>query len=127
MPKPIPFWPQLLEHIEATWRKKLRLDAPYPWPEKKDGFWRHLETLAELYQPWGVMAMWDLYLGLKGDKYVADSGYSVRVFFKRIEKLLDHEDYRGRRETYEAKLYAAEAGPPVDAPAPVVVGSNGET
>lgn len=94
-----PFWKALIGHVNDSWTAAKR-GAKYPW-SKKD--FAALKRLSKIYEPWGVMALWDAYLK-SGDQWAKDHGYDVPTFSTQIPKLVDDAGWRSRSKTYQDKL-----------------------
>jgi len=93
-----PYWKELIAHIDQSWFKKKGVKF----------FWeaRHFKQLGNLcrhFQPWGVMALWDLHLTISDD-WAYKKGYSFECFLSRISKLIDEPLFKSRSKVYETKL-----------------------
>lgn len=93
-----PYWKDLVEHIDLTWRKKK--GVPFFFQAK---YFKTLKELSRIYLPYGVMALWDLFLD-ESDPYVKQTGHSFEMFLHRLPRLLDDSTWKVRRESYEKKL-----------------------
>lgn len=92
-----PYWKDLVAHLDNTWKKKK--GVPFYF---RGQYFRELKELARIYTPFGVMALWDLYLSEKDD-FVKAAGYSFEMFCAKIPKLLDM-NWKGGRERYETEI-----------------------
>ncbi len=99
----VPFWQELVKHIDTGWANKK--GAPYPWSPHE---FKKLSDMARIYQPWGVMAMWDLYLG--GTYFGKLTGYMIDGMKKDIGVIVDDSRFKGLARQYEEKLLKAESG-----------------
>ena len=94
-----PFWKEMVGHINDTWMRFKR-GTKYPWKGKD---FKALKGLYGLYQPWGVMALWDAYLR-SGDTWAADHGYDVSTFSAQIPKIVDDHCWKQAAQSYHDKL-----------------------
>lgn len=95
---PIDFWKELVAHMDRTWFVKRK--AKFFW---KAQHFKHLRSMAKLYQPWGVMALWDAFLGMNDD-WVRATGYSFEAFAAKIPKLVDDSFWKMGAKSYEEEL-----------------------
>lgn len=96
------FWPQLIEHIDSTWRKKKGSDFGYPFTGKDMADLRHL---CVSFQEWGLMALWDEYLNLPDEKgFFKKTGWSVFQFTRQLPSLTDSKFWKAAARKYEDKL-----------------------
>lgn len=94
----IPFWKELVDHIDKRWLEKKK--TKFYWDPK---FWKSLKNVARTYQPWGVMALWDLYIA-SDDDFVRKSGYAFPVFLASIPRLVDDPVWKRSASRYELQL-----------------------
>lgn len=104
---PIPFWQEMVDHMDRTWtafkKKKTGNEVKYPWPESRDRTWRTLKSSASFYRPFGIMALWDLYL-LMNDAWVSKTGHTVEAFIHKIPVLVDDPRWKSLSSKYENLL-----------------------
>jgi len=67
------FWQEVVNHVNDTWKKKKGVSYNYPWRGKDIADLAHQ---TRNYQPWGIMALWDMFLE-RADEYVVKQGYSL--------------------------------------------------
>ena len=95
----IPFSKELLDHVVQTWEAKRK--NKYPLHGGKH--MAILKNAAKIYQPWGVMALWDIYLDTSDDFY-RRAGYSIEMFSTQLTRLVDNSGWKLRAEKYEQAL-----------------------
>lgn len=83
--EPIPYWQELIDHINETWRIKKKSDHGYPFTGKD---FKDLGHYARFYQVWGMMSLWDLYLET-ADDYTLKRGLDIYTFTRQLPRLLD--------------------------------------
>ncbi len=93
-----PFWKDLVAHIDNTWKKKKGVGFYF-----RGKMFRELKELARIYTPFGVMALWDLYLSDTSDDFVKAAGHSFEMFCSKIPKLLDMS-WKGAMRKYETQF-----------------------
>lgn len=93
-----PFWKETIAFIDETWKKKK--GASFYWQGQT---FKKLKSLIGLHQPWGVMSLWETYLGLN-DLYAKNAGYSFEMFEKKLPTLVDDPGWKGRARKYEDQL-----------------------
>lgn len=103
----MPHWQTMVDHMTTKWEDKKNRGIPagaararFLWDGK---FFRPLRMLAGLYMPWGVMALWDEFLGMD-DEWVKGTGYSFTAFQTKIPKIVDGKNWRGAARHYEKQL-----------------------
>lgn len=101
---PMAFWTDLVKHVEVAWVKKK--GAPYPWNPHE---LKKLNDLARVYQPSGVMALWDLYMGLE-TYWGKLTRYMIDGLKKDIGVIVDDPRWKPLAKQYEDRLFA-ETGP----------------
>lgn len=95
---PTPFFKEMVEHIDKTWKKKK--GVPFYF---RPHYFRELKELARIYTPFGVMSLWDLYL-IETDEFARKAGWSFEMFLSKIPKLLDIACWKTWRNEYEKKF-----------------------
>ena len=95
---PMAFWTDLVRHIEVAWMKKK--GAPYPWSSHE---MKKLSDLARIYQPSGVMAMWDLYMSLE-TYWGKLTRYMIDGLKKDVGVLVDDPRWKPLAKQYEERL-----------------------
>lgn len=98
---PTPFWKDIVAHIDNTWKKKKGVGFYF-----RGKYFRELKELARIYTPFGVMALWDLYLSDTNDDFVKAAGHSFEMFCNKIPKLLDM-GWKGAAKRYEIQFIGA--------------------
>lgn len=78
------FWKEMIEHLDKSWSHKKR-GARYPWSGKD---FAHLKRILRIYQPFDVMALWDLYIN-SYDEFASKQGYNIPEFVRQIPRLID--------------------------------------
>lgn len=94
-----PFWTEVCKHLEETWKRKK--NAPFLFTGQR---MKSLKGLCQTYQPWGVMALWDMFL-VSDDPWIKDTGYKFEAFVHSVDKLVDNYSWKQKAQVYEAKLY----------------------
>jgi hypothetical protein len=84
MKNSVEHWQLMIDHIDKSWRAKKR-GAPYFWLARD---FANLRRAARVYEPWGVMALWDCYIE-SGDTFAISQGYNVTEFVRQIPRLVD--------------------------------------
>jgi len=96
-----PFWKDLMAHIDNTWKKKKGVGFYF-----RAKYFREMKELCRIYTPFGVMALWDLYLSDTSDDFVKAAGHSFEMFCNKIPKLLDMS-WKGAMRKYETQFLGA--------------------
>lgn len=96
MKKKDPTWHILIDHISETWKIKKRAEVGYPFTGRD---FRDLKVLGHVYTNYGVMALWDVFMGLEND-FNAKTGYSLWQFQRQLPFLTDDVGWRHRRDKY---------------------------
>ena len=99
---PVPYWQELIKHIDESWLKKK--GAAYPWSPQE---FVKLNQLARIYQVCGVMAMWDLYMS-DASYWGKITRYMIDGLKKDVGVLVDDLRWKGLLRTHEQKLLATE-------------------
>lgn len=94
-----PFWKPMIEHLDVTWSLKKR-GTKYPWSGKDMA---HLKRISRLYNEWGVMALWDVYLATDDD-WARKNGFNVVEFVRQIPRLVDGIAWKNRAADHEKRL-----------------------
>jgi uncharacterized protein YdaU (DUF1376 family) len=92
------FWTDLVKHIEVAWMKKK--GAPYPWNAHE---YKKLNELARIYQASGMMAMWDLYMGLE-TYWGKMTRYMIDGLKKDIGVIVDDPRWKPLAKQYDERL-----------------------
>lgn len=105
-PKPInldstPFWKEVIDFIGETW--KVKKGAPFYW---RPQYFKRLKSMIGLYQPWGVMSLWESYLALT-DSWAKNAGYSFEMFESKIASLVDDPFWKSGARKFETNLIGA--------------------
>jgi hypothetical protein len=111
---PIEHWQPMVSHLDKAFEAK----------RKNKFYWRgqhfkELRGLTRTYQPWGVMALWDEYLGLT-DEYTKKAGWSFEMFVTKLPSLLDNSPWKVTATKYEDALLG-----PMPAEVAALVGNLG--
>ena len=93
----VPFFQDVVGHISVSWEKKK--GAKFHWEPQ---FFKTLHSIIRTYQPWGVLSLWDLYLGFNND-WVRTTGYSFPAFVKVLPQLLDMS-WKAKADQYRDKM-----------------------
>jgi hypothetical protein len=93
-----PFWKELVAHLNDTWSRKKR-GAKYVWSMKD---FAALKRVLAVYQPFDVMALWDIYIG-SDDDFAKRQGYNVPEFIRQMPRLVDGA-WKPAAKTYEDKF-----------------------
>jgi hypothetical protein len=104
-------WQDMIDHFDKTWSefklKKTGNIVRYPWPGQQDKsgqkIWGSIASRTKLYSPFGMMALWDLYLQMNDD-WVRSTGFSVEAFLHKIPVLVDDARWKGLASKYESKF-----------------------
>jgi len=98
---PNPHWPKLMAHIVTVAKKHKGVPIPINGKHAKA-----LQNLSRYYQPWGVMALWDLWFerGNQWDEWAGKTGHSIEGFVTTIPRLLDNSTWKGRARVYESGM-----------------------
>jgi hypothetical protein len=100
----VAFWNDLVRHIDTAWMKKK--GAPYPWSPHE---FKKLHDLVRVYQSWGMMAMWDLYISLE-TYWGKLTRFMLDGLKKDVGVLVDDPRWKTLAKQYEEKLLQG-AGP----------------
>ena len=97
------YWPQMIEHIDSTWRKKKKSEFGYPFTGKDMADLRHF---CATFEEWGLMALWDEYLDDANDEegFNKKTGWTVFHFTRQLPRLLDGRTWKSRATKYERQL-----------------------
>ena len=63
---------------------------------------KDLAHFARIYQPWGLMSLWNIYLE-RGDEWTIKMGYSIPNFIRQLPRLVDL-NWKGMAATYERQM-----------------------
>lgn len=96
--KPSPFFPKLVDHIDASWLKLKGMHYPFAGRDFRD-----LKAFSRSFKEWGVMALWDVFIASDSD-WVLKSGYSVGAFVKCIPWLVDDLTWKAKSKRYESQI-----------------------
>jgi hypothetical protein len=94
--EPAPFFKEMVGHLDHAWLNKKK--AKFHWEGR---FFRDLKVLARTYTPFGVMALFDLFLTSE-DPWVKSTGHSFPAFISSLPKLLDTSNWKALSRKYEA-------------------------
>lgn len=94
----IPHWNDMIKHMDEKWFQKKK--AKFYWQGR---YFKQLKTMCSLYQPYGVMALWDLYIN-SDDVYAKNAGYSFEMFAAKLPSLVDDPIWKRGAKAYEEKL-----------------------
>lgn len=97
--KRIEFWQSLVTHIDQSWQK--RKGVAYPWDAHE---FKKLHGLAIVYQAWGMMAMWDLYVQM-GTYWGKLTGFMLDGLKKDIGVIVDDPRWKSLCHDYEEKMF----------------------
>lgn len=100
-----PFFKSLVDHIDQSWVKARGYHYPF-----SDHDMKNLANLSRIFQEWGVMALWDVFLASEGE-WVKKSGFSLSAFSKCVPWLVDNPTWKAQASSYEAKI-----APPIPEP-----------
>lgn len=95
---PIPYWREMVLHIDKSWFVKKR-GTKYLWMARD---FANLRRAAKLYEAWGVMALWDLYVQ-GNDTFAVAQGFNVTEFVRQIPRIVDG-NWKARAEAHRQKL-----------------------
>lgn len=98
--KRVEFWQTIVDHVNKSWQAKK--GVPYPWDPHE---FKKLHALAVVYQAWGVMAMWDLYVQM-GTYWGKLSGLMLDGLKKDVGVIVDDPRWKSLCQNYEEKLFA---------------------
>lgn len=94
----IEYWQPLVDHINSSWITKKK--APYPWSPFE---YAQLSQLTRIYQAWGVMALWDLYL-VTETYWAKQTRYMIEGLKRDVGVLVDQPRWKDLCKQYEEKL-----------------------
>jgi integrase len=94
-------WVDLIRHISDSWARKMNKPHIQEYPFVGKDF-ADLAHFARIYQPCGLMALWDAYLERATDWNRKD-GYTVFTFTRSLPRLVD-SDYKISAEIYRKKI-----------------------
>lgn len=94
---PTPYFEEMVAHMDKAWFDKKQ--AKFNWEGR---FFKDLKGLARNYSPFGVMALYDLYLS-SNDDWARSVGYSFPGFISSLPKLLDQPGWKKLKNSYEEK------------------------
>jgi len=89
-----PFWKEMIQHLNDTWSRKKR-GAKYLWSGKD---FAALKRVLAVYQPFDVMALWDIYIS-SDDEFAKRQGYNVVEFIRQLPRLVDG-DWKSRAKKH---------------------------
>lgn len=92
-------WQTVVDHVNSTWKAKKRVTYTYPFTGKD---WVDLRHFIRFYEPWGMMALWDLYLE-QADDWTMNHGLSIYNFTRQLPRLLD-QSWKGSAATYQRRM-----------------------
>lgn len=92
----VPHWQELVDHVNNTWKRKKKSEFNYPFMGRD---MKDLAHFARVYQPYGVMALWDVYLK-QADEWTLKHGLSIYIFTTQLPRLVD-QDWKGQARIYQ--------------------------
>ena len=96
----VEFWQTVVDHVNRSWQQ--RKGTPYPWDPHE---FKKLHRLSVIYQAWGMMAMWDLYVQM-GTYWGKLTGFMLDGLKKDVGVIVDDPRWKSLCRTYEEKLFA---------------------
>lgn len=97
-------WQTMIDHINETWKKAKRADYGYPFTGRD---FKQLRGFVEIFQSWGIMALWDCYLvAAESNDFLKSRGYSVELFVSSLPWLTD-KAWKGVAAGYEKQIAPA--------------------
>ena len=96
--KASPYFPKLVEHIDASWMKMKGMHYPFAGRDFSD-----LKGFCRSFQEWGLMALWDAFVASDSD-WVRKSGYSINAFVKCLPWLVDDRGWKAAAKRYESEM-----------------------
>lgn len=101
--KRVEFWQAIVDHVNKSWVS--RKGVPYPWDPHE---FKKLHALSVVYQAWGMMAMWDLYVQM-GTYWGKLSGLMLDGLKKDVGVIVDDPRWKSLCQSYEDRLFAPSA------------------
>ena len=96
--QPTLFWKETVEHISKSWEKKKGIGLYW-----KPQYFKHLKSMIGIYQPWGIMALWDVFL-MHNDAWTNQAGHSFEAFVSKLPSLVDDLSWKTKSKDFETKL-----------------------
>lgn len=93
------FWKETVAFIDRLWFAKKQ--TKFFW---KGQYFKQLKSMVNIYQPWGVMALWKVFLN-SNDEWVVKTGYSFDAFSCKIPVLVDDPYWKNKAKEYQEVLY----------------------
>lgn len=93
-------WERLLGHISRRWRERKNSEFAYPFTGRD---YKDLRHFARVYQPWGVMALWDAFVE-RPDEFNKRTGWSIFQFTRQLPWLVDDPSWKSRARQYEQEF-----------------------
>ena len=94
----VEYWRELLAYVDAGYRKKF--GRHYPWNNLAR---KNLWNLGRVHSAWGVMALWDLYLGSQSG-WARRTGWSVYGMIRDVVRLMDDARFKQVALRHEESL-----------------------
>jgi hypothetical protein len=98
MAKKTEFWNDMIKHISFRYSRLKGHDYPFTGKDFVE-----LKNAARIFQPWGIMALWDIFIDF-ADDYTRKNGFSIWCFLRQIPKLTDNPLYKPSAEKYQQVL-----------------------
>ena len=100
-------WVKMVAHINEAWKNAWRppREVSYPFLPQD---WQSLKHFARQYQPWGLMALWDIFVETS-DGFLRENGLNIRHFTMNLPRLLDHPSYKSRAKRFENQFFKDES------------------
>lgn len=92
----------MIDHINEKWKNAFSPPKEYSYPFLPKDF-KDLKHFAKHYQPWGVMALWDLYVQTAND-FIKKNGFTVFHFTTNLPRLLDNWGFKAIAKGYEKTM-----------------------
>lgn len=93
------FWVEMIAHINESWKKRKNTDLSYPFTGRD---FKDLKHFAQIFKPWGLMALWDLYIWTD-NAFNEKTGYSIFQFTRQLPYLTDQQ-WKQKAQFYEHKM-----------------------
>lgn len=92
-------WVKMIDHINEGWKKAWNPPKEHSYPFLPKDF-KDLKHFAKFYHPWGVMALWDIYIDTAND-FLRKNGLTIYHFTTNLPRLLDNRSFKSIAAGYE--------------------------
>lgn len=93
------YWKPMVDHIFNTWKEKKGFGYMFTGRDFRD-----LKNAVRIYDEWGVMSLWDIYLEQNHNEVIQKSGFSLSMFFRCLCWLVDNPRWKALAKRYEKEM-----------------------